>query len=182
MKRNLSILFVVLAITAIFASTAFAAPMDGKSVSLVSVDYNQGGIVLKFETSGLTQADLKNATLFGGTNNQNIYCNFVDDTSVVRCTVAKSLAGNGSFKVTLAGFTFWGELPKERALDETLTCSAGEVPWYSVDQYLNGIFDHSFSVPVWMWDEHEASGGFVKDAQQGKTYKITGNFCAPNNT
>ncbi len=179
MKKRLSVLFVVLAVAAIFASTVFAAPVNGKSVSLLSVDYNPGGVVLKFETSGLTQADLTGATFFADSNHQDIYCTFVGDSNTtVRCTAAKSLAGQGGFKVTMAGFTFWDDLPKEKITK--LTCGAGDVLWYSVNQYINGEFYQSFTAPAWAWDEHEANGGFVKDALQGKTFERTGEFCAPD--
>jgi len=184
MKKRLSVLFVVLAVTAIFASTVFAAPADGKSVKLIGVDYNKGGVVLTFETSGLTQADLNGAALFANSNDQGIYCNFVDNTTTVRCTAAKKLAGDGGFKVTLAGFTFWGELPGERDLQ---ACGVGEMLWYTYDYYVNGELVYSGAeVPAFIWDEHEASGGFIIDAQNGWTYEITGSFCAPewenNNT
>jgi len=178
MKKRLSVLFVVLAVAAIFASTVFAAPVSGKSVSLLKVDYMEDGVVLWFETSGLTQADLNGATFEANSNFQDIYCTFVDDSTTVRCSAAKSLAGQGGFKVTLAGFIFWGDLPKERTFG--LTCGGGEVPWYSVDAYYFGEYDGAFDVPVWGWDEHEASGGFIIDAQNGWTYEITGSFCAPN--
>lgn len=180
MKKRLSVLFVVLAVTAIFASTVFAAPVNGKSVSLLKVDYMQDGVVLWFETSGLTQADLNGATFEANSNFQSIYCTFVDDSTTVRCSATKDLAGKGGFKVTLAGFIFWGDLPKERSFG--LICSAGNVPWYTFNAYEYGeLFPEApFEVPVWVWDEHEASGGFEIDAQYGWTYEIIGTFCAPD--
>lgn len=117
MKKQLSVLFVVLAVTAIFASTVFAAPVNGKSVSLLSVDYMQDGIVLTFATSGLKNADLKGAEFFAASNSQDVYCTFVNGSTNVRCSVAKSLAGMGGFKATLAGFIFWGDLPKARTFE-----------------------------------------------------------------
>src|SRR5258706_13579207 len=121
MKKHLSILFAVLAALAIFTTTAFAAPAS-KNVTLLSVEYQKGGIVLLFETSGLTKGDLKNNSFFVDSNDQKMSCNFVDDTTTVRCTVSKTLAGKGDFHGTLAGFGFWGELPQKRTFESVLTC------------------------------------------------------------
>ena len=64
MKKCFSVLFVVLVLMSIFTTTVFAAPAASKSVSLVSVQYQAGGIVLLFETSGLTKADLKDNSFY----------------------------------------------------------------------------------------------------------------------
>jgi hypothetical protein len=180
MKKHLSVLLVVLAVTAIFTTTVLAAPVNGKSVSLLSVEYQEGGIVLKFETSGLTQADLNNATFEAVSNYQDIYCTFVDGTTTVRCTVAKSLAGKGGFKVTLAGFIFWDDLPKERAFG--LTCAEGEMLWYTYDVYIYGELEYSGGeVPAFIWEMTEADGLFeIWAAEYGETYEIAGSFCAPD--
>jgi hypothetical protein len=127
MKKIVSISFVVLAIMAVFVSTVFAAPA-GKSATLVSVEYQQGGIVLLFQTSGLTKADLKENTFYADSKNQNIYCNFVDDSTVVRCTVSKGLAGMGNFQGTLAGFGFSGNLPYARTPIEVPSSTSTPAP------------------------------------------------------
>jgi hypothetical protein len=175
MKKRLSILFAVLAALAIFTSTAFAAPA-GKSVKFLSVAYQKGGIVLLFETSGLTKADLKDNSFYADSNDQKMSCNFVDDTTTARCTVSKALAGKGGFFVTLAGFGFWGELPQEKVL----ACEEGTIPWYTVDIYQDGELLGSDEIPVWFWNELVANGLLDQAAEFGVTFDITGTFCAPD--
>jgi len=171
MKKHLSILVIVLAITAIFSSSVLAAPAAG-TASLVSVSYNDGGVVLIFETSGLKKSDLKGATLYAGSNWHEMYCTFVDNTTKVRCTVSKNMAGKGEFYAELAGIGFWGVLPQPRAV-----CSEGQIPWYSYNEYHNGVLIYSGKVPVWVWEEAEASGFFNQLAKQGYTFVVTGSFC-----
>lgn len=176
MKKIISISFVVLAIMAVFASTVFAAPA-GKNATLVSVEYQKGGIVLLFQTSGLTKADFKNNSFYADSNNQNIYCNFVSDTTIVRCVVSKSLAGMGDFRGTLAGFGFSGELPQARTFDNatnvTLTCSNGDVLWYTIDWYSNGVFQFSSTIPAYIYDVAWQGATNINDIV------VTGTFCAP---
>jgi len=173
MRKYLSIVFAVLAITAIFTSSVLAAPAS-KNASLLSVNYNQGGVVLIFQTSGLTKADLKGATLYANSNWYKMYCTFIDNTTKVRCTVASKMAGKGEFYATLAEFGFWGSLPQPK----TISCQTGEIPWYSYNEYYNGTFTLSSEIPVWLWEQLEADGSFDALAKIGLTYEITGAFCS----
>lgn len=179
MKRHLSVLFMVLVALAVFTSTALAAPLAvGKSVTLLSVEYNKGGIVLLFETSGLTKADLKDNSFYADSNSQGMYCTFVDETTIVRCTVSKALAGLGGFHATLAGFDFWGELPQARSFG--LQCAEGEEPWYAFDVYEFGEYADSGELPVEFWELLESEGIFEVLAEElGITFEITGEFCGP---
>lgn len=175
MKKSFSILFAVLAALTIFTSTVFAAS-GNKSVTLSSVSYHKGGIVLLFETAGLTKGDLKNNSFSADSNDQKMSCKFVDDTTTVRCTVSKVLAGEGSFFVTLAGFGFWGELPAAREV----SCEEGTVPWLSLNVYENGELVESGDIPAWVWSLFKAEGLLDEAAQYGITFEITNSFCAPD--
>jgi hypothetical protein len=175
MKKALSVLFAVLAALAIFTSTVFAAS-GSKSVTLLGVSYHKGGIVLLFETSGLTKGDLKDNSFSADSNDQKMSCNFVNDTATVRCTVSKALAGEGSFFVTLAGFGFWGELPAEREV----SCAEGTVLWLSINVYENGALVESGDIPAWIWSLFKAEGLFDEAAQYGINFEITNSFCAPD--
>jgi hypothetical protein len=177
MKKCLSILFVALVALAIFTSTVFAAS-GNKNVTFLSVSYQKGGIVLLFESSGLTKADLKNNSFYADSNDQKMYCNFVDDTTRVRCTVSKALAGEGEFYGTLAGFGFWGQLPEEKPLG--LVCAEDETPWYSINVYLEGELVEFGDIPAWLWDLFVSEGILVEAAQNGITVEITDTFCAPD--
>jgi hypothetical protein len=88
MKRLFSILFAILAALGIFPLHAFAAS-GSKNVTLSNIEYQSGGIVLLFETSGLTKADLKGASFYADSNFQKISCNFVDHKTTVRCVVSR---------------------------------------------------------------------------------------------
>ena len=178
MKKRFSVLFVVLVLMSIFTSTVFAAPAASKSVSLVSIQYQAGGIVLLFETSGLTNADLKDNSFYADSNDQKMSCNFVDDTTKVRCTVSKALAGEGGFHGTLAGFGFWGELPQPRSFD--LVCAAGEIAWLTIDVFENGELVFSGEIPAWIWDEITSDGALDELAEMGIIFQVTGAFCAPD--
>jgi len=177
MKKHLFVLFVILSTMAIFASTALAAPAaEGKSVVLISVDYQQGGIALLFHTSGLTQADLKDHSFYAHSNYHNMYCNFVDDTADVRCVVSKKLANYGGegFHVTLAGFGFYDELPFESE-----ACREGQAEWYTIDVFDNGVYDGSFEIPAVIWHEVVADGLLQELEGSGISFEINGSFCGP---
>ena len=175
MKRHISVLLVMLVLMAIFASTVFAAPaQNGKSVTLVSIKYQPSGVVLMFHTSGLTESDLKNSSFFAHSSDQNIYCNFVNDTTDVRCLLAKKLAQyqGETFQGTLAGISFYGEFPTNTY------CDAGESPWYNFSEYVDGELVYSGEVPVWIWNNAANQGYFDVWAEYGITYEITGGFCS----
>lgn len=177
MRKHLFILFSVLAALAVFTTSAFAAPV-GKNVNLVSVSYQKGGIVLLFETAGLTRADLKDNSFYADSNNQKMSCGFVDHTTTVRCTVSKALAGKGDFHVTLAGFGFWDTLPEVRGF--SITCAEGEIPWYTINIYENGELVESGDLPVWFWNELVSLGILDELAQEGITVQIADIFCGPD--
>jgi hypothetical protein len=174
-KKRLSVIVIVLALMAIFASSVSAA--GGKTVSLINVQYTKGGIALHFETSGLTKADLKDVSFYADSSNQNISCNFVDGGPTVRCVVAKGLAGKGAFRVTLAGFGFGGTLPFAKS--STLSCDAGEILIYEIAEYYEGTFEDTFWVTAEFWAFAVEMGWVEEDAANGWTYEIVDRFCAP---
>jgi len=170
MKKGFSILFAVLAALAIFTSTALAASAS-KKVTLLSVEYQKGGIVLLFETLGLTKTDLKDNSFFADSNYQKMSCNFVDDRTV-RCTVSKALAGTGDFHATLAGSGFWGELPQEKFF--ALTCPNGQALWYVVAIYYYGEW-YTTSILAEAYDSLAAS---LKENDPAAILKIEKAFCS----
>jgi hypothetical protein len=173
MRKNLLVLFTVFVLLSISATNVLAASTT-KHVSLISATYQDGGIVLIFETSGLTKADLKNNSFYADSNSQKMYCNFVDESTKVRCLVSKKLAGQGDFHVTLAGFGFWGQLPEARD-----GCDDDEVEWYSLDEYIEGEYNMSGDIPAWLWDFAKETGWLDELASAGVTYTITDEFCGP---
>lgn len=175
MKRRVSVIFIVLILMTIFSSTVLAAPaQESKSVTFVNIEYQQGGIVLLFHTSGLTKSDLNNNSFFAHSNNQNMNCNFIDDSTDVRCVVSKGLAqdeGEG-FHGTLAGIGFWGEFPTNSY------CPDGEIPWVNIDMFVDGKLADAGEAPLEVWYDVTAAGYFEIWTQYGITYKITGRFCS----
>jgi hypothetical protein len=172
MKRYISVLLAILLTVAIFPMNALAAA-GSKKVTLSSIEYQQGGIILLFETSGLNKADLKNNSFYADSNNQKMSCNFVDHTTTVRCVVSRALAGHGNFRATLAGFVFWGEIPERRG------CSGGEVPWFSITGYQGGEVLGTAKIPVWLWNEFVSLGILDDWADAGITAEFN-SYCAPN--
>jgi len=174
MKRHFSVLLAVLSILAMFPTNTFAA-QGSKTVTLSSIEYQRGGIVLLFETSGLGKADLKNNSFYADSNNQKMSCNFVNHTTTVRCVVSRALAGHGNFRTTLAGFAFWGKIPEPK-----FRCGGDEVAWYSIDIYQNGELVESGHLPVWVWKELVSLGILDDAASEGVTFDVTNTFCGPD--
>ena len=178
MLKRIWAMVVVFLFVAIFASPAGAAPAENKNVTLIGTTFNSGtGIVLLFETSGLTQKDLKNASVSAHSNEYEMSCNFKDDSSVVRCVIAGGLTqyAGESFSGTLAGFRFWGEIP-ERKADE-LTCPEGQSLWYSINVYFDGELGESGDIPAEFY-------GFLLDLLasfpeefEGVALEVSGQFC-----
>jgi len=159
MKKGLSALFFVLVTMAVLVSDVLAAPaQSNRNATLQRVTYERGGIVLLFHAPGLSKNDLKNISFTAHSEQWNMVCNFVDDTTNVRCLVPKKLsmfAGEG-FHGTLAGFYFAGKLPSVRefpspVVTETLVvteistaCSDGQTLSYTFE-YSNT----SYQAEVW---------------------------------
>jgi hypothetical protein len=178
MKRRFSVVLMVIMTMAIFASTAFAAPaQSNKSVTLVSVEYNEGGIILLFHTSGLTKNDLENNSFAAHSSNRTMDCNFIDDTTDVRCVLPKKLAQyqGEAFHVILAGFGFYDTFPANTY------CPAGEIPWTSYNEIYNGETMYSGVVPMKIWNQALTGGFFAYAAQYGVTFEMNGHFCSSQN-
>lgn len=178
MQKRFWTIIVVLLCTAFFASTVAAAPSENKSVTLVNAYYNNGtGIVLVFETTGLTKKDLKNNSLFAHSNNYVMSCNFKDDTSMVRCVIPGGLSqyAGESFSGTLAGFAFWGQIPEKKA--EELTCPDGQALWYTIDVYIEGEYDGSGDIPAEFYDFILDLIASYPEEFPDVTFQITGEFC-----
>src|SRR4030095_8631649 len=162
MKKGLSALFFVLVSMAMLVTNVLAAPAQAnRDVTLQRVTYEKGGITLLFQTSGLSKDDLKNISFTAHSEQWNMACNFVGDTTRVRCRGSKKLsmfAGEG-FHGTLSGIHFAGTLPSARVfptpvltdtlvVSETLTtCDDDQTLWYTFD-----YSSSSYQAEVWSDD------------------------------
>ena len=159
MKKGLSALVFVLVAMIMLVSNVFAAPAQfNGNISLESVTYERGGIVLLFHTSGLSQNNLNNTTFTAHSEQWNMDCKFVDGTTTVRCLVSKKLAmfADESFHGTLAGSYFAGVLPGARTFPSpvvTETLVITETPSQCSDgQTLSYTFEYSnssYQAEVW---------------------------------
>ena len=177
MQRRFSVVLISLILMAMFTSTAFAAPANSnKNVTLVSVEYQEGGMVIFFHTSGLTKNDLTNNSFYAHSNYYNMYCNFIDNTTDVRCTISKKLAKyqGESFHVILAGFGFYDVFPTDTYYPD------GETAWANYSVFFNDELVFSDGVvPIKIWNNAITSGDFDYWAQTyGITYEMTGQFCS----
>ena len=176
MPKGFSRLFIVFMTVAIFFSTVAAAPLQNRSVILTDARYVNGvGIVLLFDTTGLTKKDLRGADALVHSSTYKMSCGFKGDTEIVRCVVPGGLSkyAGESFSATLAGFRFWGEVPA----DERVSCSTGESLWYSVDVYVEGELVDSGDIPAVIYDLiHEIIASYPEDFE-GVNLHVTGQFC-----
>ena len=178
MLRRFWTMVVVFLFMAIFASSVGAGPAENKSVNLIRATFNEGtGIVLLFETSGLTKKDLKHASVFANSNEYEMSCSFKDDSSIVRCVIPGGLTqfAGESFSGVLAGFRFWGEIP-ERKADE-LTCPEGQTLWYLLAVYEYGEYLGSDYLPAEIYVYILELIASNPEELGGISVQITGQFC-----
>jgi hypothetical protein len=176
MQKGLSKLFIMLMTLGIFLSNVAAVPAQNKSVILTDVRYVNGvGIVLLFDTTGLTKKDLRGATALVHSSTYDMSCSFKGDTSVVRCVIPGGLSkyAGESFSATLAGFRFWGEVPA----DKNATCSNGQSLWYSVDVYDHGELVDSGEIPAEFYSFLVNLIASQPDELEGISLQISGQFC-----
>jgi hypothetical protein len=176
MQKGLSKLFIMLMTLGIFLSNVAAVPAQNKSVILTDVRYVNGvGIVLLFDTTGLTKRDLRGATALVHSSTYDMSCSFKGDTSVVRCVIPGGLSkyAGESFSATLAGFRFWGEVPA----DKSGTCSDGQSLWYSVDVYDHGELVDSGEIPAEFYSFLVNLIASQPDELEGISLQISGQFC-----
>ena len=176
MRQGFSKLFIIFMTLGIFLSNVAAVPTQNKSVILTDVRYVNGvGIVLLFDTTGLTKKDLRGGAALVHSSTYNMSCSFKDDTSVVRCVIPGGLSkyAGESFSATLAGFRFWGEVPADNAV----TCPAGQSLWYSVDVYDHGELVDSGEIPAQFYDLLVSIIAGYPDEFEGVGLHISGQFC-----
>lgn len=105
MKKNLLVVFVVMAMLMMFAGTVSAAPLSAGAPTLVSANAGPGGTVFIFSVTGeFSRSQLKGTAHVEGGNDYGLSCTQVDD-STVRCTASRKVQGN--VVVTFGGSTFW---------------------------------------------------------------------------
>jgi hypothetical protein len=176
MPKGFSRLFIVFVTLIIFLSTVAAAPAQNKSVILTDVRFVNGvGIVLLFDTTGLTKKDLRGGLVLVHSSMYKMSCGLKGDTDVVRCVIPGGLSkyAGESFSATLAGFRFWGEVPA----DERVSCSAGESLWFSIDVYVDGELVDSGDIPAVIYSLlHEIIASYPEDFE-GVNFHVTGQFC-----
>jgi hypothetical protein len=153
MQRSSSKLLVMLLTLAVFFSSVAATPAENKSLILNEVRHVPGaGIVLLFDSTGLTYNDIQGGTAFVHSNSYNMYCNFKDETDVVRCIIPGSLTryAGETFRAKLAGFLFWPKIPAPKS--GPLVCSDQESLWYTVYIYEDGVFVESEEMPAEIYE------------------------------
>ena len=163
MKKILSALFFALVATTMLAINVLAAPAQAsKNATLQRVSYERSGITLFFHTSGLSKSDLNNISFTAHSKQWGMKCNFVNNTTDVRCQVSKKLSmfAGSSFQGKLASFAFAGTIPSARmfpasvatttstttlmTIETTNACPEGQTLWYTFD-YSNS----SYQAEVW---------------------------------
>jgi hypothetical protein len=153
MQRRSSKFLLILLTFVIFFSTVAAAPFQNKSLTLLEVRFIKGvGIVLLFDSTGLTKKDLKGGTVDVHSGLYKMSCEFKDDTEVVRCVIKGSLVqyAGENFSGELAGFAFFGMIPELKEPKE-FACSDEESLWYVVNVYGDGE-PYSIDVPAEIYD------------------------------
>ena len=153
MKKGVfALIFAFIMMAKLVSNVAAAPAQSNRSAILKSVKYERGGVVLFFETSGLAKKDLKNLSFTAHSGHWNMVCNFVNDTTNVRCLVSKKLSvfAGEDFHGVFAGFFFAGKLPSARAFSNPMatdvsgTCADGQTLWYTFE------YSHtSYQAEVW---------------------------------
>lgn len=152
MQRHSSKFLLLILTFVIFFSTVAAAPFQSKSLTLLDVRFIRGvGIVLLFDSTGLTRKDLNGGTVDVHSGNYKMSCGFKDDTKVVRCVIKGTLVQYAGeyFSGNLAGFAFFGIIPEFK--EPQSTCSDDESVWYVVAVYGDGE-PYSIDIPAEIYD------------------------------
>ncbi len=111
MKKLFSFLMVVFVVVSAFWFTAGSASASGNFVVYIP---------------GVTKQDVKNASMFAGSEYQNIYCVLKDeDTGKVVCNIPGKYAGQ-DVTIYVANHVYSFHIPEART-EETVTCTPPEV-------------------------------------------------------
>lgn len=180
MHRRSSKLLSMLLTLAVFFSAVAAAPDDKKTLTLIEVRYVQGaGIVLLFDSTGLTGKDIQGGTAHVHSRDYDVSCGFKDDTQVVRCTIPANLSryAGETFRASVAGFLFWPKIPSAKL--GPLVCAEDETLWYTVGVYIDDIFvppTEEMPAEVYaIWLEIIASDPDL----EGISLRILDRYCGP---
>lgn len=180
MQRRASKMLLILLTLAVFFSTVAAAPAEKKSLTLIEARYVQGaGIVILFDSTGLTSNDIQGGTAFVHSISYDMSCQFKDETDVVRCIIPASLSryAGETFRAVLAGFVFWPKMPGPRP--GALKCSDEESLWYTVYIYEDGewIATWEMAAEIYeMWLELIAE---FPDDLGAFSFRIVDRYCSP---
>jgi hypothetical protein len=164
----------------ILFSTVAAAPIEAKSFTLLDVRFIKGvGIVLLFDSTGLTKKDLRGGTVDVHSGTYKMSCGFQDDTQTIRCVIKGSLVqyAGENFSGELAGFAFFGKIPELKESEPI--CSDEQVIWYVINVYQFGelVYD-SIEIPAQYYDSFAS---FISAMFEGTaTLEITDTYCGEN--
>lgn len=179
MQRRSSKFLLIFLTFIIFFSTVAAVPFQVKSLTLLDVRFIKGvGIVLLFDSTGLTKKDLRDGTVDVHSGLYKMSCGFKDDTEVVRCVINGTLTryAGENFSGNLAGFTFFGIIPELREPESI--CSDEETLWYAVTIYFEDSEPFSFDIPAEFYDSFAS---FISAISEGTaTVEITDTYCGEN--
>lgn len=142
MKKRMTIILTLISIIAMVAGTA-AAPLESRSIKLVSTQFIQGkGVVFLFATTGkFTKSDLKTAFAYTGGDSLSMDCKIKDGEDQIVCTAAlvNQYVGK-SIMVGLIGQGFWTTVPAKPApaptcygLYDFFDMNGDIVPWHLFD-------------------------------------------------
>ncbi len=180
MQRRSSKFLLMLLTFIILFSTVAAAPFEAKSLTLLDVRFIHGvGIVLLFDSTGLTQRDIRTGTADVHSNSHKMSCGFKDDTQVVRCVINGTLTqyAGENFSGELAGFAFFGIIPELK--EPAPICPDQQVLWVVVSVYQYGeLVDGPFEIPAEFYDSFVA---FISAIYEGTaTVEVTDTHCGEN--
>lgn len=173
-------MLLMLLTVAVFFSTVAAAPAEKKTLTLIEARYVQGaGIVILFDSTGLTGNDIQGGTAFVHSIAYDMSCGFKDQTDVVRCLIPTSLSryAGETFRAVLAGFVFWPIMPGPR--EGALKCEADESLWYTVYIYEDDVFVESEQMPAEIYEWWLDIIAQYPDEFEGITLRIADRYCGP---
>lgn len=178
-RRSSKILVMLLALAVVF-STVAAAPAEKKTLTLIEARYVQGaGIVILFDSTGLTGNDIQGGTAFVHSIAYEMSCGFKDQTDVVRCLIPTSLSryAGETFRAVLAGFVFWPIMPGPKA--GPLKCEADESLWYTINIYVDGVWEDSDRISAELYEWLLELMEDYPEEFDGITIEIADRFCGP---
>lgn len=180
MHKSLSKTLTILLTLAVFFSTVAAAPAENKSLVLLEVRHVQGaGIILLFDSTGMTNKDIQGGTANVHSIAYDMSCGFKDESDVVRCLIPASLSryAGETFRAYLAGFLFWPKIPAPRSAP--LVCTEEQIIWYTVGIFEDGVPIETEEMPAEIYEWWVEIIAQNPEDFAGITLKILDRYCGP---